>query len=144
MLERVGDLAYRLDLPSSLKLHPVFHVDRLSPYRGNNVNGTLPPPPEPVVIDGEEEYEVDVILDSQYYRRQFQYLVRWKGYGEGEDSWEPARNLTNAPDAIAQFHQKNPHAPQRISAAAFAEITWKPRETFTEVPESDFEMEAGK
>ena len=75
VLERIGDMAYRLDLPSALKLHPVFHVDRLSPYQGNEVNGEQAPPPEPIVVDGEEEYEVDSILDSWYFRRQLQYLV---------------------------------------------------------------------
>lgn len=59
IIKRVGELAYKLKLPVALKIHPVFHIDRLSPYKGNTVNGLLPPPPEPVQVSGEEEYEVD-------------------------------------------------------------------------------------
>ena len=77
---------YRLVLPSALHLHDVFHVDRLSPYKGNEVNGLTPPPPDPVTIDREEEYEVDHIRDSKMFGCTLKYLVRWKGYGEGEDT----------------------------------------------------------
>ena len=54
---------------------------------GNEVNGLTPPPPNPVTIDGEEEYKVDHIRDSKMFGRTLKYLVRWKGYGEGEDTW---------------------------------------------------------
>jgi hypothetical protein len=55
----LSDVDYQLALPPALKVHDVFHVDHLSPYKGNEVNGLEPPPPEPVTIEGEEEYEVD-------------------------------------------------------------------------------------
>jgi len=37
-------------------------------------------PTDPVLVDGEEHYKVEAILDSQVFRRQLQYLVQWKGY----------------------------------------------------------------
>src|ERR1700727_72466 len=48
--EVLSDVDYRLALPPALRLHDVFHVDRLSPYKGNDVNGLIPPPPDPVTI----------------------------------------------------------------------------------------------
>ena len=84
--EVLSDVDYRLALPPALRLHDVFHVDRLSPYRGNDVNGLTPPPPDPVTIDGEEEYEVEAILDSRKFRqaKRQQYLVKWKGYPDSD------------------------------------------------------------
>jgi len=66
ILERRGDLSYRLALPKDLsRLHDVFHIDKLSPWKGNDVNGILPPPPEPVMLeDGGLAYEVEEILNS--------------------------------------------------------------------------------
>jgi hypothetical protein len=62
-----SDVDYKLALPPALRIHDVFHVDCLSPYKGNEVNGQVPPPPEPVQVDGEEEYEVDHIRDSKLF-----------------------------------------------------------------------------
>jgi hypothetical protein len=84
VIERIGDLDFKLDLPHYLKLHPVFHVNRLAPYRDNGLD--KPPPPDPVTVEGEEEYEVDKITDSRIFRRQLQYRVKWKSYEEGSDS----------------------------------------------------------
>jgi hypothetical protein len=68
VIERIGDLNFRLDLPHYLKLHPVFHVNRLAPYRDNGLD--KPPPPDPVTVEGEEEYKVNKITDSRIFRRQ--------------------------------------------------------------------------
>ena len=75
VLARVGTSAYRLDLPTSLKIHPVFHVSLLEPHVGNPFPGRQIPPPPPLVVDGEPEYEVASVLDSRVSRGQLQYLV---------------------------------------------------------------------
>lgn len=132
--ERTGDLTYRLLLPPSMRQHPVFHVDRLSPWHGNDVNGQTPPPPEPIQVNNEPEYEVEQILDSRKYRNQYQYLVQWKGYHAGHNSWEPATHLTHCQQLLNTFHTAHPSAPRRLSASAFATLPWQPRNTFTKVP----------
>jgi len=99
----VSHVDYQLALPPALKVHDTFHVDHLSAYKGNAVNGLLPPPPDPVTIEGEEEYEVDHIRDSKLFGRTLKFLVRWKGYGE-------ARTLGNQL-RIWIMH----HTPYRIS-----------------------------
>ena len=70
-----------------MKIHNNFHVDHLSPWKGNEVNGIEPPPPKPEVINGEEFWEVDEILDSRIFGqwKKLQFLVKWKGYGEGHE-----------------------------------------------------------
>jgi hypothetical protein len=122
---------YCLDLPPVLKIHDVFHVDCLSPYKGNEVNGLLPPPPDPVTVDGEEEYEVDHIRDSKVFGRTLKYLVCWKGYGEGEDTWEPAKNLSNAKAKVDEFHAVNPGAPRQIAALIHVSLPWQSPMVFT-------------
>jgi hypothetical protein len=44
MSKQVNEVAYRLDLPSSMKIHPVFHVSLLEPYRELAIPGRLPAP----------------------------------------------------------------------------------------------------
>ena len=121
----LSDVDYQLALPPALKVHDVFHVDHLSPYKGNEVNGLEPPPPEPVTIEGEEEYEVDHIRDSKMFGRTLKYLVRWTGYGEGEDMWEPAKNLEHAQEKVQEFHARNPGAPRKIAALPYASLPWQ-------------------
>ncbi|KAF8823142.1 hypothetical protein HHX47_DHR12000006 [Lentinula edodes] len=113
ILEKIGPLDYRLDLPLSLdRLHPVFHVDKLYPWKGNSINGEIPTPPEPVYLEDEDEpeYEVEEILDSRVRWKKLEYLVKWKGYDAGHNSWEPAANLSRAPKIVRAFHKKHPTA----------------------------------
>ncbi|GAA5971619.1 hypothetical protein JCM3765_001266 [Sporobolomyces pararoseus] len=112
ILEKIGPLAYRLDLPTEIKIHPVFHVSLLHRHKPNTLPDRIPPPPPPVIVSGETQYEVEQILDSRRYRGQLQYKVRWKNYGVDADSWEPSRNVSNSMDLVLDFHRRNPSRPQ--------------------------------
>jgi RNase H-like domain found in reverse transcriptase/Reverse transcriptase (RNA-dependent DNA polymerase)/Integrase zinc binding domain/Chromo (CHRromatin Organisation MOdifier) domain/Integrase core domain len=143
VLERTGDLTYRLRLPMGMRQHPVFHIDRLSPWKGNEINGRDPPPPEPVEVEDQLEYEVEDILDSRKYRNQYQYLVKWKGYDTGHNSWEPAAHLAHSAELVDAFHAAHPSAPRRLSSTIFATLPWQPRLTFTQPLPSPLTWESG-
>ena len=108
----INPVAYELKLPSTLRIHPVFHVSLLEPRTKDIIKEFLQPEPPPVIVDSHEEFEVEQILDSRIRHRQLQYLVRWKGYSPADDTWEPATHLLNSPDLIHDFHQQNPTKPK--------------------------------
>ena len=99
---------YRLELPTQWNIHPVFHIDLLTPYHETPIHGTnyLHPPPD--LINGEEEYEVEHILAKRRIgrRHQLQYLVKWKGYPDADNQWINAQDMT-ADKAIADFERSN-------------------------------------
>jgi len=98
-----GSSSYVLSLPPSIKIYPVFHTSLLTPDVENTLVGRKRPAPPPVVIDGEQEYEVEAILDVRKRYGKTQYLVSWKGYGPEENLWLPEDNLSNSPDLVADF-----------------------------------------
>lgn len=52
------------------------------------------------------EYEVEAIMDSRTTKGKTKYLIRWKGFDESDDTWEPEETL-NCPDLIRAFDKKN-------------------------------------
>ena len=99
---------YRLELPTQWSIHPVFHIDLLTPYREMPIHGAnyLCPPPD--LINGEEEYEVEHVLAKRRIGRchQLQYLVKWKGYPDTDNRWINAQDMS-ADKAIAEFERSN-------------------------------------
>lgn len=118
ILEKVGTRSYRLQLPKTMKVHPVFHVDLLEKYHPDPIPGRTPRPLPPVVVDGEEEFVVEYILDSRLFKGQLQYFVHWKNYSVSDRSWEPAQYLKNAPDLVAEFHRSHPKRPRPLLCGA--------------------------
>jgi Reverse transcriptase (RNA-dependent DNA polymerase)/RNase H-like domain found in reverse transcriptase/Integrase zinc binding domain/Chromo (CHRromatin Organisation MOdifier) domain/gag-polyprotein putative aspartyl protease len=114
VLERIGTQAYRLQLPPSLKVHPVFHVSLLDRYNESEIPGRVQPPPPPVIVDNQPEYEVEDVLDSRILRNRLYYLVKWKDFPISDNSWEPASHLANCPDLVALFHQRYPEKPSSL------------------------------
>lgn len=99
----VGKNAYTLDLPLKYgRIHPTFPVAFLEPYRRRN--GVKPP--EPIDIEGEEEWVVDKILDEREARGRSTFLVRWEGFSADHDTWEPEENLVNAQGKIQDYRER--------------------------------------
>jgi hypothetical protein len=113
ILEKIGLRAYKLDLPPSVKIYPVFHLSLLEPTENRNqpIPGHIQPPPPPVIMDNEEEWEVEEILDSRYHRNHLQYRVKWTGFYDQDKMWYPASNFNNSPEVIACFHESYPQKP---------------------------------
>ena len=93
--ERIGKVAYRLELPSTMRVHPVFHVSLLKPYQAAEADDRPAVRPPPII--GEHIYEAERISNRRTVtvngRQQVQYLVHWQGYPDSEATWEPASHL---------------------------------------------------
>ena len=59
--------------------------------------------PAPIHIDDEKEWEVESILDYRERYGRGQFLVKWKGYPNSENSWEPVEGLENAQDVVQEW-----------------------------------------
>lgn len=87
---------YTLHLPNNPSTYNVFHASKLYPFVDNDDTNfplrTLARP-DPISVDGEDEYYIDRIIDSQHVGCGARYLVRWTDYGPEEDRWLPASLL---------------------------------------------------
>ena len=116
VLEVLSPVTYRLELPKGWKIHNAFHAAVLHPYKETAIHGPNFTEPPPDLVEGKEEWEVDNVLASRRFGRNkaLQYLVKWKGFSEAHNSWEPKRNLENADQLVKKFHDKNPRAIRRM------------------------------
>ncbi|CAI7823391.1 unnamed protein product [Closterium sp. NIES-53] len=102
----VTPVTFHLRLPDTWNLHNAFHVQLLKPYKDPNqqFQGRQLPPPPPVLVQDEPEYEVERVLT---HRRRggktLEFLLRWKGYDPTEDSWVVEDDMGNARRALKDY-----------------------------------------
>ena len=94
-----------LELPETWQMHNVFHQSLVKPYYGNPPDEDLPgPAPNP--DDNLEVFEVEAIRGRMLIRKkkkkQVEYLVKWKGYPESDNLWQPASTMVSD-DLVAAF-----------------------------------------
>ena len=119
----LSPITYELSLPTQWKLHPVFHVDLLTPYKETEFHGANYDKPPPDLVDGEEEYEVERIVTSRRFGRgrKLQYLIKWKGYPDSDNQWVDAGNVF-AEEAIWTFRDSHPERRGHIRRLVSEEI----------------------
>jgi hypothetical protein len=106
IVQKVGPVSYELEMNLGWRVHPVFHVSLLEPYKSE---GRVPPPPPPIEVEGALEYEVETIEKHRFSgtkRPKTSYLIAWKGYGPEHNSWEPEKNVVNALEKISEYWKK--------------------------------------
>lgn len=118
VIQRMGSVAYRLALPATSQLHPVFHVPLLRPLYGN-----VQTQPLPDILDHHLEYEVQEILQHRLRRRQHQFWVYWRGFPLHDATWEPLSHLAHAHDVIADYARRH-----HLRLPGFEDKTFLPRE----------------
>ena len=96
--EKTGPVNVKIRLPRDARVHPNFHISMIEPAdQSTPLQETFHYQPEE-----EQEFEVEQILA----RKGQQYLVKWKGYPDSENTWEPLKNLANCQLLLRQFWQK--------------------------------------
>ncbi len=104
IVQVMSSVNYRLKLPTQWSIHDVFHIDLLTPYRETEAHGSNYSRPPPDLVDNEEEYEVEKVLDVRQFGRRHkkQYLIKWKGYPDSDNEWVDHKDV-HAPEAIREF-----------------------------------------
>jgi len=115
IIRTIGTHAYELDIPATIQKHRTFPVSLLHAAAEDPLTGQVTPPPLPVIVEGEDTWEVEKILDSRRMRGQLQYLVKWRGFAD--PTWEPEENLTKvkAVDIYHKRYQNGPHPYELLS-----------------------------
>lgn len=99
-----------MDLPESIKVHPVFNADKLRKVDVNPLPGQEFEEPPPIEVDGEHEWELERILGVRLVNGGLKYRVQWTGFDEDiQEYW--AKNFRNSPQALKDFHDEHPNLP---------------------------------
>ena len=104
--ERTGPNTFRVQLPPNSRHHPIVNVDAMKPYsEGRELRRHRPPDVLLNPETGEQEYEVEEVLDKKLIRGRPHYLIKFKGYPVSDSSWLPMENLVNARRAVQEFER---------------------------------------
>jgi hypothetical protein len=109
VIKVLSPVSYQLALPTQWSIHPMFHIDLLTPYHETIMHGPNYQRPLPDLVDGAEEYSMEKILDSRKFgrRRCLQYLVKWEGYPNSDNMWVDKDDVF-ADDKVREFKSSNP------------------------------------
>jgi len=99
------DSSYKLKLSESMRVHDVFHSDLLRSVADDLLPGQKNEPSGSIVVNDEDEWKIDDILNFRRYRRRLQYRVKWNDY-DNDLNWYNADGdeFMNAQKVVDDFH----------------------------------------
>ena len=100
--EVVPTNAVKLQLPTSMRIHLVVNISQIAQYR-EQVGGQKKKEVKPIKVKGEEEWEVERILNKRKVKGIEKYLVQWKGFMAEHDTWEKKEDLVNTRKLVDEF-----------------------------------------
>ncbi len=101
------DSFYKLKLSETMCIHDVFHSELLRSVVDDSLSGQKNESSKSIVVNDEDEWKIDDILNFRRYRRQLQYQVKWKSY-DNDLNWYNADDdeFMNAQEMIDEFHTR--------------------------------------
>ncbi len=121
VVEKIGRLAYRLDIPLHWRVHLVFTIAQLEPCpppQNDPYQRPRPDEPPTVFVEGDTKdwnsFELEHLLNRRVTRRgrnatpRTEYLARWKGYGPEYDTWLSVKELGDAKDLVDEYDKAYP------------------------------------
>ncbi|KAJ7970903.1 Retrotransposon protein, putative, Ty3-gypsy subclass [Quillaja saponaria] len=108
IVSKVGKVAYKIDLPPWMKIHPVIHVSNLKPYHPDPEDPSRNQSTRPAVNLKKPPSRVaeEILAERRVIirrRPRLEFLVKWKGLGDEETSWEKAEDLSEFQQKIEDF-----------------------------------------
>lgn len=104
IIKAINSVTFELELPESYRIANCFHTSLLEPVSEEYLKN-MKPSLQPVIIDSHEEYYVDKILDMKQVDGRTYYLVKWYGYSDSDNTWEPVECLTGCEELLSEFNQ---------------------------------------
>src|SRR5258707_3551676 len=113
----ISPAAIKLHLSTWEKnIHPIISISSICPYIPDEIEEHLQPPqPSPIMVNDQEEYEVEEILDSRFRWAKLWYLVKFIGWSHSDNMWLPHVEV-HAPATVEKFHLQHPDAPHSSPA----------------------------
>ncbi len=101
------DFFYKLKLSDTMRIHDVFHSELLRSVVDDSLFGQKNELSKSIVVNDEDEWKIDDILNFRRYQRRLQYRVKWKSY-DNDLNWYNADDdeFMNAQEMIDDFHIK--------------------------------------
>ncbi len=101
------DSFYKLKLSETMHIHDVFHSELLHLVVNDSLSDQKNESSRSIVINNEDEWKIDDILNFRRYWRRLQYQVKWKNY-DNDLNWYNADDdkFMNAQKMIDDFHIK--------------------------------------
>ena len=80
------DSSYKLKLSEFIHVHDVFHSDLLCSVVNDFLSDQKNESSDSIVINDENEWKINDILDSRWYQRWLQYRIKWNDY-DNDFNW---------------------------------------------------------
>jgi hypothetical protein len=112
---QTGPPAFKVEVSGLSNVHPVFHASLLEPF---TKKGSIPHPDMPITDTlrsyKDDVYEVEELLERRLNEdHTWEYLVKWRGYEEEENSWEAGANISA--NTLKAFWKKHKILPKRTT-----------------------------
>lgn len=120
IIEVLPSDVYRLQLPKTLRVHPVFHVSRLKRFYSEMESDLRDSTHQPFVDPETSElvWHIEALLDKRIRYNRPEYLIKWQGFPESEASWEPINHLLPfGSEAIKEFESQRHRTDEDIRSS---------------------------